>query len=65
MNVATISIVATRSGSGPTSTITLTSGDTTNAKAWAPAPFNPTIERDLAAVKEAVWQEFLRQVQAI
>jgi hypothetical protein len=61
--MATISIVATRSGSGPSSTIT--SGDTTNAKAWAPAPFNPTVESDLAAVKEAVWQEILRQVQAI
>jgi len=60
--MATISIVATRSGSGPSSTIT--SGDTTNAKAWAPAPFNPTVESDLA-VKEAVWQEILRQVQAI
>ena len=43
----------------------ITSGDTTNAKAWAPAPFNPTVESDLAAVKEAVWQEILRQVQAI
>jgi len=44
---------------------TITSGDTTYAKAWAPAPFNPTVESDLAAVKEAVWQEILRQVQAI
>jgi hypothetical protein len=63
--MATISIVAARSGSGPTSTITLTSGDTTNAKAWAPAPFNPTAESDLAAVKEAVWAEILRQMQAV
>ena len=63
--MATISLVATRSGSGAASTITMTSGDTTNAKGWAPAPFNPTAESDLAAVKEAVWQEMLRQLLAI
>ena len=63
--MATISIVATRSGSGPSSTITLTSGDTTNAKGWAPAPFSPTSANDLAAVKEAVWLEVLRQMLAI
>ena len=63
--MATISLVATRSGSGPTSTITLTSGDTTNAKAWAPIPFNPASTSELAAVKQAVWEEILRQVLAI
>ena len=63
--MATISLVATRSGSGPTSTITLTSGDTTNAKAWAPPPFNPTVDSDLGAAKEAILQEVLRQLAAV
>jgi len=63
--MATISIVATRSGSGATSTITMTSGDTTNAKAWKPPPFNPTCTSELAEVKEAVWNEILRQMLAI
>jgi hypothetical protein len=63
--VATISIVATRSGSGPTSTITVTSGDTTNAKAWAVTPFNPTCTSELAAAKEPIWQEILRQMLAV
>jgi hypothetical protein len=43
----------------------LTSGDTTNAKGWITPPFNPSIESDLAAVKEAAWAEVLRQMQAI
>jgi len=60
-----ITISATRTGSGPTSTIVLTSGDTTNAKAWKPAPFNPTCTSELAEVKEAVWNEILRQMLAI
>jgi hypothetical protein len=63
--VATISLVATRSGTGPSSVIALTSGDTTNAKGWSRPPFNPSVESDLAAVKEAVLQEVLRQVAAV
>jgi hypothetical protein len=61
----TISLSATRTGTGLSSTIVLTSGDTTNAKGWITPPFNPSIESDLAAVKEAAWAEVLRQMQAI
>jgi hypothetical protein len=62
--MATISIVATRSGTGPTSTITVTSGDSA-ARAWAPPPFNPACTNELAAVKETVLSEILRQLAAI
>jgi hypothetical protein len=62
--MATISIVATRSGVGATSIITITSGDTTNAKPWI-VRCTPGSNGELVEVKEAVWNEISRQMAAI
>ena len=63
--MGTITLTTARTGSGPSSTIVITSGDTTNAKPFVAGPINPTCESDLRGIKEAVWGEICRQMQAL
>ena len=55
----TVSIVATRTGTGPTSTIRIVSGDTSNAKAWYVSPKSVS-EDDLQRSQRAIWQEIVQ-----
>ena len=59
-----ISVTRTTAGGSGVGLLTITSGDTTNAKSWSVICV-PTCENDITGAKEAIWNEIVRQVAAI
>ncbi len=60
--MGTISLTTTRTGLGDSSTIKIT---TSNDPSWTTGTFKPSSTSELAAAKEAIWQEVLKQMLAL